>query len=344
MILFLLNNSKHFKNLFKLNLHILLFSIIFLSTIILCLFSLFKIPSTPNRKLNIFFTETNKSRGFLTYKQLCSIESAALHNPNANVYLFSLNAKINQQLLNKYKNIKFVLTSENDVYKDTPLFKWWTLQKKKLESGLYKIHDLSDSFRIALVYKYGGFYSDLDSINIKSLESLKNLNAIAHDKIQNKISPSNAVLMFEKKHNFLYSTMINLANNYQTNIWGYNGPKLIERSVKQYCRLDNIYEELVFQVKEEFSGNKNGTAKCDVVILTNEFFFPVHWSQHKILFEKNSTFKISQFKNSYGVHFYGKFSHYYDVRLNDNSIYEFFISQNCPLIYSYLEKKLIDKI
>ncbi|RNA43379.1 hypothetical protein BpHYR1_051789 [Brachionus plicatilis] len=84
-----------------------------------------------------------------------------------------------------------------------------------------------------------------------------------------------------------------------------------------YDKSEKIYEELVFRVNKEFSANKinDQQDKCDMVILTNDYFFPVHWSQHKSLFEKNSMVNISAFKNAYGIHFYGKFSHYYDLEI-----------------------------
>lgn len=299
-----------------------------------------------NKNFNIFFIETNKTRKFLTYKQMCSIESAALHNSNSNVYIYSLNAGINQQLLRKYKNIRYILTNEDSVYENTPLYQWWTSKRKLIEKSKFKIHDLSDTIRIALIYKYGGFYSDLDNILIKNLEPLHNLNAIACSSNGKNYKTNNAVFIFKKSNKFLYYVMEMLVKSYKINIWAYNGPNLIERSLKTYCKSNDIYKELLFTENSEFK-KLNSTKisdACDMVLLNEKYFYPIHWSNSRVLFKKNSIVDISTFLNSYGVHFYSSHSQYIDIRLNDNSIYEFFVSQNCPLIYSYLQQKIIDKI
>ncbi|RNA03496.1 hypothetical protein BpHYR1_025231, partial [Brachionus plicatilis] len=65
-------------------------------------------------EFSVFFTETNINRDKISERQMCSIESAALHNPQVNIYLFSLKAKIDDAILKKYKNIKFVVTSPEE--------------------------------------------------------------------------------------------------------------------------------------------------------------------------------------------------------------------------------------
>ena len=42
------------------------------------------------KKYNIFFLESNQEKQFVNIRAQCAIESAALNNPNANVYVYSL--------------------------------------------------------------------------------------------------------------------------------------------------------------------------------------------------------------------------------------------------------------
>ena len=71
-------------------------------------------------KYNIFMVETNTESDYLNFNQLCSIESNALHNPQATLNLLSLRAKINQTILfEKYPNIKWSLMSVEDIFEDT---------------------------------------------------------------------------------------------------------------------------------------------------------------------------------------------------------------------------------
>ena len=51
---------------------------------------------------------------------------------------------------------------------------WW--QSGSVNCSQYKIAHLSDAVRLALLYKYGGFYSDTDTITLKSFSDLINYN------------------------------------------------------------------------------------------------------------------------------------------------------------------------
>ena len=77
-------------------------------------------------KYNIFFVETNFDSKFIRRRQLCAIESAAAHNPRANVYILSINAQLrDQKLLNEYNNIKWMQLKPEEIFTNTPLWQWW---------------------------------------------------------------------------------------------------------------------------------------------------------------------------------------------------------------------------
>jgi hypothetical protein len=71
-------------------------------------------------KYNIFFVETNPETKIFTTKQLCAIESAAKNNPNANIYVLSIKALLNEQMNGLkliYPNIKFIKFLPTELFK-----------------------------------------------------------------------------------------------------------------------------------------------------------------------------------------------------------------------------------
>ena len=121
------------------------------------------------RPYNIFFVQTNDVREKFSIRELCSIESAAKHNPNARVMVKSLKAKISvNKILKTYPNIEWSIIKLNEIFNDTPLYDWWRSGKLASHNSYFRYSHLSDALRHTLIFKYGGLYSDLDVIALKS--------------------------------------------------------------------------------------------------------------------------------------------------------------------------------
>lgn len=114
-----------------------------------------------NRDLNIIFIETNQTKKWIDLMQMCAIESAALNNPQSNVYLYSLNAELDRDLARKYDNIIFSKENVEVLFYDTPLYSWWLNDSDIILTSKFVEAHLADALRLALLYKYGGIYSDL---------------------------------------------------------------------------------------------------------------------------------------------------------------------------------------
>jgi hypothetical protein len=190
---------------------------------------------------NIFFVETSDTQQTFPTKELCSIESAALNNPNANVYVFSLKAIVdldNSLMLNsKYSNIKWLKLDPLDLFIGTPLLDWW--KSAKVLASSFKVAHLSDAARLALLYKHGGFYSDMDTITVRNLLPLsKYASAGIGYLFEDGDSLGNGFLYFKRGHRLLFEAMNEMKNNYQPNVWGFNGPSLFMRLLKQRCTWD----------------------------------------------------------------------------------------------------------
>lgn len=114
--------------------------------------------SSLNGQFNIFFVETSMENEYFSPKQLCAIESAAFHNPNSNVIVYSLKAEVKDaNFLSKYKNLYWRKFVPKEIFEDTPLMNWWL--SGQLFKSVFMTAHLSDAARLALLWKFGGFYS-----------------------------------------------------------------------------------------------------------------------------------------------------------------------------------------
>ena len=98
---------------------------------------------------------------------------------------------------------------------------------------------------IALIYKYGGWYSDLDMVFIRPINHLKNV--LGSDYFhQSEISEmkngylgkqvSNAIFHFDAKSKFMESCL-NLFPKVFNGDWGSGGPTLFQIVLNQMCGL-----------------------------------------------------------------------------------------------------------
>ncbi|EEC18888.1 lactosylceramide 4-alpha-galactosyltransferase, putative, partial [Ixodes scapularis] len=60
----------------------------------------------------------------------------------------------------------------SEVLEGTPLSSWNF--SGAMRSSRYRVVHLADVLRLAVVYKYGGVYLDLDTVVLRSLEDLHN--------------------------------------------------------------------------------------------------------------------------------------------------------------------------
>ena len=169
--------------------------------------------------------------------------------------------------------------------------------------------------------------------------------------------------------------MEKFAQDYNPNIWGFNGPILLRQQISKYCQVDNIYKSLLLKVNIIDSSLSNSTinlvdnniekdnksldyittnnrkssefivtnssSKCDLVVFPQNFFYPYNNHQLDYLFDKNAQLNVSVFMDTYSVHFYGKVSSNYRIKIRKNSVYEYFASSNCELIYKNFKLGLI---
>ena len=123
----------------------------------------------------IFFHETS-GRTELSFSQSCSIESAALHNPQRPIQLFFQPWQLLRKnksmesgmidpssawfkVLNKYSNVQVIVIDDEELYFTNSPFEDW------YRKGQF--NQMSQFIRILSLYKQGGMYLDLDVLTVK---------------------------------------------------------------------------------------------------------------------------------------------------------------------------------
>jgi Glycosyltransferase sugar-binding region containing DXD motif len=141
-----------------------------------------------NPDKNIFFIETSgvlpnftNTPATLTTRQACSVESAALTNPNAYIFVIfvSKSSLGNSQpmiVLKKLKNVIFLRLNLIEFTRKTPVGEW-------IRGGkIYKTHflreNVSNILKVLLLWKYGGFSLDLDVFSQIPIDEIKERNFI----------------------------------------------------------------------------------------------------------------------------------------------------------------------
>ena len=101
----------------------------------------------------------------------------------------------------------------------------------------------SDAIRIALIHKYGGWYSDLDMVFLKPINHLRNVLGSDSFQIHElKRNPdylgtkvSNAIFQFDTQHHpFLKKCLDKFAQVFD-GTWGSGGPTLFQLVLNQMC-------------------------------------------------------------------------------------------------------------
>ncbi len=282
-----------------------------------------------NYKYNIFFVETNSEREIFSARQLCAIESAALNNPLALVNVYSLKAKLNKKYLERYKNIRVIEPDLEDLFNETILEKWFKFNANKINNSPHKYILLSDIIRLVLLWKFGGYYSDLDTITIKSIEPLLKYNgaSLCQD---NPIEINNSNLLFSKNHTFLFKLMKLSVENFNPNEAGSIGQYYFWQNVEKIC---NIKINKIPKVEIENLNNLNDELPCDFYFFPTKYFSPFNWNLFEKYFIKDSKIEISKFLEAYSIHFFSSHSKKSEVKFRSNTIFEFYAKNNCPFFY-----------
>ncbi|XP_073432746.1 alpha-1,4-N-acetylglucosaminyltransferase-like [Dendrobates tinctorius] len=251
---------------------------------------------------------------------LCAIESAARVYKNRPVAFFmkgliSSNietVKRHFQVFSSLRNVYFFPLRFEEVFADTPLHAWY--QKINSQQQSFWTHVSSDACRLALIGKYGGMYMDTDFISIQTIPVKDFLAA------ESSQYSSNGIFGFSPHHDFTQKCLEDFVKNYNSRIWGQQGPRLFTRILKKFCNLP------------KFVGSED--AMCGNFTLFNpQRFYPIicpEWKKYYKVWDK-----FPSFNDSYSLHLWN-FMNKEKLTMvpGSNTLAEHLYKQYCPFTYN----------
>ena len=161
----------------------------------------------------------------------------------------------------------------------------------------------SDAIRLCLIYRFGGWYSDLDVIFLRQLttkhdDKVALKNVIGFDKVsgtRNKIN--NGIFHNEAGHIFLETAIKIFNSTFVSGQYTSSGPSVVTKAMEKLCG-----------TRIEFITSTNSTNKSEcggMKVVNSKLFFPFDFFHHAILIEqKPESFWEEEFKDSIFVHYY----------------------------------------
>jgi hypothetical protein len=205
---------------------------------------------------------------------------------------------------------------------------------------------------MTVMYKYGGVYSDLDTITLKSFEPLLDEGKSGFgDMFEGFMSINIAVLIFKPKTPFLKYVLEKLPLIYKPYEWGTNGPRLFFDATKEFCEVENVHYHFMPGYFQQMSENNkqtpvylNSSHKCaDLRVFPQQYFYPFlyHNGEFEKIFEKDSknTYYLKKATSeSYSIHYYGKLSSNFKPKPGDNSFFSSIAEEHCSFTYNYVKE------
>ena len=152
-----------------------------------------------------------------------------------------------QLVRSSYQNINFYSVNIEDLARGSPLgikavcliYIYSLLPESFFHDASYnKSHDaivhLSDALRVLLIWKFGGFYLDLDYVVMNELTQYENF-VVSNE--NGKYGVTNNAFSFKPGHQFLFNVMNKMKDSYNANCWSCIGPGLFTQT------LQNIFDE-----------------------------------------------------------------------------------------------------
>ncbi|GMJ03211.1 hypothetical protein like AT2G38150 [Hibiscus trionum] len=207
--------------------------------------------------------------------------------------------------------------------KNTPAESWLEeLKSGRQDPGSIPLsYNLSNLIRLAILYKYGGVYLDVDFIVLKDFIGLWNaIGAQSMSSITKKWTRINgAAMIFDEGHPILHDFLQEFAATFDGSKWGHNGPYLISRVIRRV-------------------ESKHG---YNTTILPPKTFYPMDWIKIGRCFKKPNTESDQKWveymlveleRSTYAIHIWNHRTK--ELRIEDGSLMQRLISAHCVICNS----------
>lgn len=290
--------------------------------------------------LNFFMTWILPA-GIFGPREMLAIETLFKTHPRGCLLIISRSLdsrkgdKIVKPLVDRGFKILAAAPDLNSLFHKTPAESWLSdMRSGNRDPGEIPLaQNLSNLIRLAVLYKYGGVYLDIDFIVLNNFGGLRNtIGAQSVDLVSGKWTRiNNAVMVFDAGHPLLYMFMEEFALTFDGSKWGHNGPYLVSR--------------VVDRVQRSSGGKENS-----FTVVSPMAFYPVDWTRIRGLFKQPENrgeqrwveAKLHQLsKNTYAVHLWNKQTRGFTIE--EGSVIGRLMSDHCVIckgIYSDRTKVL----
>ncbi|KAI8589248.1 hypothetical protein BDZ88DRAFT_418840 [Geranomyces variabilis] len=185
---------------------------------------------------SIYFLHFNPN--FTAYRYLCSIESAARMNPQHTITVLAKNVSDFARNLEPWRKavgttisnrIRIRRIDYTGYFQGTPFEPWW--RDGRWRQSHWVSQNLGNALRLAVIYKEGGVYMDMDIISLNPLPTVT--RSIAREE---KIRINNAALSFPSLDPLLWALMEELVLGWDGFAWANNGPYAVTRMFQRNCQ------------------------------------------------------------------------------------------------------------
>ncbi|KAH8392858.1 hypothetical protein KR215_004646 [Drosophila sulfurigaster] len=277
----------------------------------------------------------------LTARQACAIESAALHNPNFQIFVLfagptyhyfgnssngsgSGSSQRYQPLIDailSYRNVQLRQLNLWRFASGTPVENW--LYDGPLFRSSFLSSHISDFLRYLTLYRYGGLHLDMDVVMLRSIEDLPPNYTGAESNIHLAAGVMN-LAPNGFGHEIAVSCLQDFMHNFNGKDVGNNGAGVITRVAQKLCgtkdvsvMLDNRKRCLSFKVFERNA------------------FYAVPWKRWRHFFEPQLLEQtLAHTKDSIVVNLWNKHSKQQVIKVGSSTAYGKYAEQHCPRSYA----------
>jgi len=180
---------------------------------------------------SLFMMETS-GRPTLNSRQACAVESASRRSGLPVVMIvfspvLDLTDNTTCFLYTGTSRVSFFTIDIEDFAKNSPLDSFFS--SSKLLQSDYRAAHTADALRLLILYKFGGFYLDIDYVVLNDLTHYKNI--VVGNKPESfnggEITVTNNAFSFTRNHPLPLMAMKHVKESYDPSCWPCIGPKLL---------------------------------------------------------------------------------------------------------------------
>ncbi|XP_017859374.1 PREDICTED: lactosylceramide 4-alpha-galactosyltransferase-like [Drosophila arizonae] len=286
---------------------------------------------------SIFFHETSCTSPdavsnimTLTARQACSIESAALNNPNFQIFtVFSCptfrplvgRQKLLVDAIESYENVNLRHLNLRNYAMNTSIEDW--VKRDDLFTSNYPVHHTSDLLRLISLYRFGGIYLDMDIIVLTSLEKLP-LNYVGAESIDTLCSAVIGLTADGIGHEVADLFLQQYQKYFNGKNYVQNGPTLVTAVLLKFCGTSLM------------KAMEGGRKSCKGFrIFNSTAFYSIHWQEWRHFTEpKYLEETMARTKDSLMIHMWNKLSSGERIKVTSNTAYVKYAEKHCPRTYA----------